>query len=204
MLRLIDLRESSADPRSVVPRAAMDLTEAGDVIRPVLEDVRVRGADAVLDACERFDSVRPDQLRVPASVIADALAGLDPSVRRALEVSIERARRVHQDQRRVDVETEVVPGGTVTERWLPVSRVGLYVPGGRAVYPSSVVMNVIPAQEAGVPSLACRQSSSKGRRRVAPPHGPGRVLAAGSRGDLRGGRRPGGRDAGLRHRPSRR
>ncbi|MBR94452.1 MAG: histidinol dehydrogenase [Micrococcales bacterium] len=154
MLRLIDLRESSADPRSVVPRAAMDLTDAGDVIRPVLEDVRVRGADAVLDACERFDSVRPDQLRVPASVIADALAGLDPSVRRALEVSIERARRVHQDQRRVDVETEVVPGGTVTERWLPVSRVGLYVPGGRAVYPSSVVMNVIPAQEAGVPSLA--------------------------------------------------
>ncbi|MEC8445180.1 MAG: histidinol dehydrogenase, partial [Actinomycetota bacterium] len=132
MLRLIDLRESSADPRSVVPRAAMDLTDAGDAIRPVLEDVRVRGADAVLDACERFDSVRPDQLRVPASVVADALAGLDPSVRRALEVSIERARRVHQDQRRVDVETEVVPGGTVTERWLPVSRVGLYVPGGRA------------------------------------------------------------------------
>ena len=72
----------------------------------------------------------PTQLRVPASVIADALAGLEPSVRRALEVSIERARRVHQDQRRVDVETEVVPGGTVTERWLPVARVGLYVPGG--------------------------------------------------------------------------
>ena len=91
---------------------------------------------------------------MPASVVADALAGLDPSVRRALEVSIERARRVHQDQRRVDVETEVVRGGTVTERWLPVSRVGLYVPGGRAVYPSSVVMNVVPAQEAGVPSLA--------------------------------------------------
>lgn len=132
----------------------MDLTDAGDAIRPVLEDVRVRGADAVLDACERFDSIRPTQLRVPASVIADALAGLEPSVQRALEVSIERARRVHQDQRRVDVETEVVPGGTVTERWLPVARVGLYVPGGRAVYPSSVVMNVIPAQEAGVPSLA--------------------------------------------------
>ena len=86
MLRLIDLRESSADPRSVVPRAAMDLTDAGDVIRPVLEDVRVRGADAVLDACERFTGP-PRPITGARPVIADALAGLDPSVRRALEVS---------------------------------------------------------------------------------------------------------------------
>ncbi len=153
MLRLIDLRQSTADPRTVVPRAAMDLADAGDTIRPVLDDVRDRGADAVLDACERFDGVRPASLRVPMEVIEDAVADLDPAVRKALEVSIERARKVHRDQRRVDVITEVVPGGSVTERWLPMARVGLYVPGGRAVYPSSVVMNVVPAQEAGVPSL---------------------------------------------------
>jgi histidinol dehydrogenase len=132
----------------------MDLADAGAMIRPVLESVRDQGAAAVLDACERFDGVRPASLRVPADVIDRAATELDPAVRRALQVSIERARRVHADQRRVDVVTDVVPGGTVTERWLPVARVGLYVPGGRAVYPSSVVMNVVPAQEAGVASLA--------------------------------------------------
>lgn len=154
MLRLIDLRDSHADPREVVPRAAMDLADAGAVIRPVLDAVRDGGESAVLDACERFDGVRPRALRVPQEVIDQAAADLDPTVRRALEVAIARARRVHADQRRVDVITEVVPGGSVTERWLPVARVGLYVPGGRAVYPSSVVMNVVPAQEAGVGSLA--------------------------------------------------
>ena len=132
----------------------MDLADAGTVIRPVLEAVRERGASAVLEAGERFDGIRPSSLRVPQDRIDEALRALDPAVRSALEVAIERARRVHADQRRVDVITQVVPGGSVTERWLPVARVGLYVPGGRAVYPSSVVMNVVPAQEAGVPSLA--------------------------------------------------
>lgn len=154
MLRLIDVRDSAADPRTQVPRAAMDLADAGVAIQPVLDDVRDRGAVAVLEASERFDGVRPSSLRVPSGVIDEAVRGLDPAVRAALEVAIERARKVHADQRRVDVITEVVPGGSVTERWLPVARVGLYVPGGRAVYPSSVVMNVVPAQEAGVPSLA--------------------------------------------------
>lgn len=154
MLRLLDLRDSAADPRTQVPRAAMDLADAGASIAPVLDAVRDRGADAVLEAGERFDGVRPESLRVPGEVIARALDALDPAVRAALEEAIARARKVHADQRRVDVITEVVPGGSVTERWLPVARVGLYVPGGRAVYPSSVVMNVVPAQEAGVPSLA--------------------------------------------------
>lgn len=131
----------------------MDVADAGASIRPVLDDVRDRGVEAVLDACEKFDGVRPPALRVPQEVIADAVKTLDPDVRAALEVAIERARKVHADQRRVDVITEVAPGGSVTERWLPMARVGLYVPGGRAVYPSSVVMNVVPAQEAGVPSL---------------------------------------------------
>jgi len=132
----------------------MDLADAGATIAPTLDAVRDHGADAVLEAGERFDGVRPDSLRVPGEVIESALTGLDPAVRAALEEAIARARKVHADQRRVDVITEVVPGGSVTERWLPVARVGLYVPGGRAVYPSSVVMNVVPAQEAGVPSLA--------------------------------------------------
>jgi histidinol dehydrogenase len=129
------------------------VADAGQRIRPILDDVRVRGAAAVLDWTEQLDGVRPPSLRVPPEQIKAAATALDPVVRAALLESIARARKVHADQRRVDVTTTVVPGGSVMERWLPVDRVGLYVPGGRAVYPSSVIMNVVPAQVAGVASL---------------------------------------------------
>ncbi|GAA4529502.1 histidinol dehydrogenase [Nonomuraea ferruginea] len=151
----IDMRGSlPADLRDVLPRAELDVEAALEKVRPICEDVRHRGAAAVRELTARFDGVEISTTRVPAEAIAGALAGLDPKVRAALEESIRRARLVHRDQRRTEVTTQVVPGGTVTERWVPVDRVGLYVPGGRAVYPSSVVMNVVPAQEAGVPSLA--------------------------------------------------
>src|SRR5690606_1154691 len=104
---------------------------------------RHRGAAAVRELTAKFDGVELDSARVPAAELDRALTGLDPRVRAALEESIRRARLVHRDQRRTDITTDVVPGGTVTERWVPVGRVGLYVPGGRAVYPSSVVMNVV-------------------------------------------------------------
>lgn len=153
MLRRIDLRGSAADPRSTLPRADVDVEQATAAVLPIIGDVRERGAAAALDWTERLDGIRPPHLRVPAAAIEEAVAGLDPRVRDALAESIRRARLVHADQRRTDVTTTVVPGGTVTERWVPVRRVGLYVPGGRAVYPSSVVMNVVPAQIAGVESL---------------------------------------------------
>lgn len=132
----------------------MDVADAGERIRPILDEVRDEGAEAVLRWTEQLDGVRPPALRVPPELLRQQADALDPQVRAALLESIARARRVHADQRRTDTTTVVVPGGTVTERWLPVDRVGLYVPGGRAVYPSSVIMNVVPAQEAGVPSLA--------------------------------------------------
>ncbi len=138
----------------MLPRAAVDVESVLATVKPIVDDVRERGAEAVLSWGERLDGVRPPSLRVPQSAIDAALATLDPDVRAALEESIRRARIVHEDQRRVDTTTHVVPGGSVTERWLPVDRVGLYVPGGRAVYPSSVVMNVVPAQVAGVTSFA--------------------------------------------------
>lgn len=130
------------------------MAAAAERVRPLCEDVRHRGVDALVELTERFDGVRLTDIRVPKDAIEAALDGLDPAVRAALEESIRRARAVHRDQRRTDHTTRVVPGGTVTEKWIPVDRVGLYVPGGRAVYPSSVVMNVVPAQEAGVRSLA--------------------------------------------------
>ncbi|MCH8613214.1 histidinol dehydrogenase [Arsenicicoccus dermatophilus] len=157
MLSIEDLRGRELSARALretLPRAELDVEAALDVVRPICEDVRHRGAAALLELGERLDGVRPPSLRVPVEVLALAAEQLDPDVRRALEVAIERARLVHRAQRRQDVTVQVVPGGTVTERWVPVERVGLYVPGGLAVYPSSVVMNVVPAQEAGVGSLA--------------------------------------------------
>ena len=130
---------------------------------------------------------------MPADVLAGALETLDPAVRAALEESIRRARLVHADQRRTDTTTTVADGGTVTERWVPVDRVGLYVPGGLAVYPSSVVMNVVPAQLAGVPSLAVASPPQARPRRLAAPHHPRRVRPARGRRGVGDGRRPGGR-----------
>jgi len=161
VIRRIDLRGSAADPRDVLPRAAVDVESVLATVRPIVEDVRDRGEEAVLAWGERLDGVRPPSLRVPQQALDDALASLDPLVREALEESIRRARLVHEDQRRTEHTTHVVPGGSVTERWLPVDRVGLYVPGGRAVYPSSVVMNVVPAQVAGVASFAVASPPQK-------------------------------------------
>ncbi|GHJ52564.1 histidinol dehydrogenase [Micromonospora chersina] len=153
MLNRIDLRGGVRDPRRLLPRAQLDVSVAVERIRPLVEAVREHGYPAIREASERFDGVSPERLRVPVEVIRAAEDTLDPQVRAALLESITRARKVHADQRRVDHTTQVVPGGTVTERWVPVDRVGLYVPGGLAMYPSTVVMNVVPAQAAGVRSL---------------------------------------------------
>jgi histidinol dehydrogenase len=150
----LDALNSPKDLAAVLPRAELDVETALASVRPICEDVRQRGADAVRAWSLRLDGTDGGPLRVPPEALTKALTTLDPTVRTALEESIRRARLVHRDQRRSDVTTEVAPGGTVTERWVPVARVGLYVPGGVAVLVSSVVMNVVPAQEAGVASLA--------------------------------------------------
>ena len=156
LLRRIDLRGttlSAARLRTALPRGGVDVDAVLPKVRPIVDAVAERGADAALEYGASFDGVRPEQVRVPADQLRAALDALDTDVRTALEVAIERARAVHADQRRTDTTTTLAPGATVTERWVPVERVGLYVPGGNAVYPSSVVMNVVPAQTAGVESL---------------------------------------------------
>lgn len=152
----IDLRNrvlNAAQLRSALPRGGVDVDAVVPKVRPIVEAVAEHGAKAALDYGQSFDGIRPDVVRVPAARLAAALNELDPDVRAALQVAIDRARAVHADQRRTDTTTTLAPGATVTERWVPVERVGLYVPGGNAVYPSSVVMNVVPAQTAGVDSL---------------------------------------------------
>lgn len=160
--RRLDLRGDAAtvtklspvEIRRRLPRAALDVDVAIETVQPICDDIRDRGDAAVLEYTERFDRVRPAAVRVPAEALVRALDGLEPAVRDALVEAIRRTRVVHRAQLREPVTVEVAPGTTVTEKWVPVDRVGLYVPGGRVAYPSSVVMNVVPAQEAGVGSLA--------------------------------------------------
>jgi histidinol dehydrogenase len=155
MLRRIDLRgRRDADLARELPRAELDVAAAVEQVRPVVEAVRDRGAEAVREATERFDGVRLTDLRVPQEALSRALAELDPEVRAALEEAVRRNRAVSTAQLRPDEVVDVVDGATVRERWVPVGRVGLYVPGGRVAYPSSVVMNAVPALVAGVGSLA--------------------------------------------------
>ncbi len=164
MIRTLDLRGqalSKAGYQRAIPRASLDIATAMRTIEPILERVKNGAESDLLNLAQEFDGVRPASIRVSQSDLDVALTNLDPAVRNALELSISRVRKVHQDQIRTDKSTKVVDGGVVTERWIPVDRVGLYVPGGRAVYPSSVLMNVIPAQIAEVSSIAVASPPQK-------------------------------------------
>ncbi len=164
MIRTVDLRGRSLSKfeyQSALPRAAMDVAQAMKIVEPILNRVKNGDESDLLALAQEFDGVLPQSIRVPQSALDTALAQLEPKIRTALEVSVARITKVHNDQRRSDSTTKVVDGGSVTERWIPVDRVGLYVPGGRAVYPSSVLMNVIPAQIAGVASIAVASPPQK-------------------------------------------
>jgi histidinol dehydrogenase len=157
MLRRVDLRGKPLTKdqyQRELPRATLDVAAAMVAIEPILHRVK-NGTEAdLISLGEQFDGVRPPAIRVPQVALDAALAQLDPEIRAALELSAERIRKVHASQTREEKSVTVVDGGTVREKWIPVDRVGLYVPGGRAVYPSSVLMNVIPAQIAQVASIA--------------------------------------------------
>ena len=157
MMRLVDLRGqrlSKAGYSQAIPRAALDVAEAMKLVEPILLRVKNGNEEDLISLAQEFDRVTPPSIKVPRGELTKALKELDPAIRSALEISAQRIRKVHEDQRRSETTTTVVDGGTVTEKWVPVDRVGLYVPGGRAVYPSSVMMNVIPAQIAKVESIA--------------------------------------------------
>ncbi|KQB86710.1 histidinol dehydrogenase [Corynebacterium lowii] len=156
MMQRIDLtgsKPTTAQLRRRLPRGRTDVAAVSESVSPILTAVRERGAQAALDYGERFDGVRPEAVRVPQAIIDAAVAATSKDVHEALKQAIERVRRVHADQVPTTHTTELAPGARVTEKFLPIERVGLYVPGGKAVYPSSVMMNVIPAQEAGVESM---------------------------------------------------
>lgn len=154
MLKRIDLRGSDKIARGLLPRASFDVSSALETIRPLLQAIAEHGAQAIKDVTAQRDGVELAQLRVPATEIDSATASLDPELKAALLESIRRVRAVHRAQLPSENVTEVVPGGVVTQRYLPVERVGVYVPGGLAALASSVIMNVVPAQLAGVTDIA--------------------------------------------------
>jgi len=165
LIRRIDLTGnldfSRGNIRNLIPRAEMDIEAALVVVKPLLERIKKEGEKAVVAITAEIDGVKISQLRVPVQIIQQALAELDPKIKEALVEAIKRIEKVHNDQKRSEKKTDVVPGGSVIERWIPVDRVGLYVPGGKAVYPSSVMMNVIPAKIAGVKSFAVASPPQK-------------------------------------------
>ncbi|WP_166983507.1 histidinol dehydrogenase [Paramicrobacterium fandaimingii] len=157
MVHVIDLRSqdlSRAELVGVLPRPSIDVAVASEAAQALIDDVRSSGTAALLDQAERFDGVRPDSVRVDIHAIDRAVHDLDPSVRDALTQAIERVQRATTAQVPQPRHTEIGHGASIVQRWQPVDRVGLYVPGGKAVYPSSVIMNAVPAQVAGVRSIA--------------------------------------------------
>ena len=163
-IRRVDLRGralSKAGYQDQLPRATLDIASAMELIRPILSRVQNGNESDLLELALEFDGVKPTTIKVSEEELNKALTELDPKVREALELSAQRIKKVHENQVRDESTTKVVDGGTVTEKWVPVDRVGLYVPGGRAVYPSSVLMNVIPAQIAKVGSIAVASPPQK-------------------------------------------
>ena len=160
MISRIDLRGAGPGQLSrtalagVLPRAVTDVEAAAAQIRPLCDDVRRRGAQAVREYTARFDHVDLETTLVPQTALDDALEALDPTTRQALEEAARRTRTVHQTQLPAETPAHPADGLTVTGRFVPVNRAGVYVPGGLVAYPSSVVMNIVPAQVAGVGTIA--------------------------------------------------
>ena len=164
MIRTVDLRGKALSKSGYVsqlPRASFNIDQALELIQPILQRVKNGTELDLIELAQEFDGIRPTAIRVAQADLDSALQKLDPKVRAALELSIGRIKKVHNDQVRSEKTTTLVEGATVTEKWVPVDRVGLYVPGGRAVYPSSVMMNVIPAQIAKVRSIAVASPPQK-------------------------------------------
>jgi histidinol dehydrogenase len=168
VLRRLDLRGLSGDAlRAALPRPVAAGDEPVAVVREILADVRARGDAALLDLTERFDGVRLDTPRVDPAELDAALEAIDPTVRSALEAAAQRIRAHHLTQVRTG-HTHTQGGITVEALVRPMRRAGIYVPGGRAAYPSTVLMTAIPARVAGVSEVVLAVPPDRTTGRIAP------------------------------------
>lgn len=163
-MRIVDLRGqnfSAQQVRQVIPRAELDISKAADQVKAIIEGVRREGVEAVVEAARLFDGIDPTPIRIAEADIREAVANLAPTLRTAIEQSIDRVRRVSHASKPLGFVVPLGDGAQVEQRWQPVDAVGLYVPGGRAVYPSSVIMNTVPAQVAGVKRIVIATPGQK-------------------------------------------
>jgi histidinol dehydrogenase len=147
--------------RTALPRASVSVEKALEIVTPLIQDIKTNSLAAVLAQAERFDGVRPEHVRVPQPQLDRALSELTPDLRSAIQTAIERVRKVSEAGVPKDFDLDLAQGAVVSQRYVPVDSVGLYVPGGKAVYPSSVVMNAVAAQAAGVPRIAIASPPQK-------------------------------------------
>ena len=153
MIKTLDFRNKASGESLALPRSASNVDQVIDDVKKIVSDVQSAGDAAVLKWNKTFSNIQQSALLVPKEVIDQALVASDPDLIAALKTAIERVRKFHEIQVRTEQKIEVAPEGWVSIDWIPVARVGLYVPGGAAVYPSSVIMNVVPAQIAEVESI---------------------------------------------------
>lgn len=156
MIRIEDLRGvalTAVNVHGFVPRVRLGAAEVDATVVEIMAEVKSEGSAALKRHALAFDDVVVQDVRVGPSALKGALSGLDKAVKSALEESIRRVRAASEDAVPGPSTTTYNAGGTVTTRYIPVDRAGVYVPGGKAVYPSSVVMNVVAAQAAGVPEI---------------------------------------------------
>lgn len=154
MINLRGAVPNSAELNRLLPRASLNVESALDQVLPLIEDVRRDGETALVATTQKFDGFDPRPILVSREELSEALAKLKPELAKALIEAISRVRQVSENNLPKPHTSELAPGALVHQRWQPVDSVGLYVPGGKAVYPSSVIMNVVPAQVAGVQRLA--------------------------------------------------
>lgn len=163
-IRVLDLRDRQITRELVateLPRASLDVSQAAESIKPLLADIQRDGANALVRVAEAIDGIDIEPIKVSAHELAQALENLDSELRISIEIAIDRVKRVSQANMPSNTSVCLAEGATVSQRWQAVESVGLYVPGGKAVYPSSVVMNVVPAQVAGVKQISIATPGQK-------------------------------------------
>ena len=164
LIRQLDItgkKLTKREYKELIPRANLSVESAMIKIAPILQRVKAGDEAELIKLATEFDGVTPKSIRVSSDELQKALAALDPAIRKSLELAIDQVRKYHRTQLPTDSSVSVIAGGDIDRTWRAVDRVGLYVPGGIASYPSSVIMNVVPAQIAGVTSIALASPPQK-------------------------------------------